>query len=146
MQLIIMQAANKIRLKFEFNDLIDSYASLIYTFLCSYEKLNKEYLHFLGFLCQLAGVSDQRHLTQILAGQVKSLLSCKHCTFFMADRDSQQIFTFVCKLESKRQEPVFEEIRFPMTRHSIVGYVALTGESLLLQVQTVRSLLSWLRC
>ena len=106
-------------------------------FLCSIEKLNQEYFQFLEFLNQLAGVSDPQHLTQILAAQLSSMLSCKHCTFFIADSDSKQIFTYILKQESQKGDPVFEEIRFPMAKGSVVGYVALTGESLLLKVQNV---------
>ncbi len=94
-------------------------------------------MQFLDFLSQLSGVSDPRHLIQILSGQISSLLCCKNCTFFLTDKDNLQIFTFSREQESQEKEPDFQEIRFPMTRETIVGYAALTGESLLLQVQTM---------
>ena len=75
---------------------------------------------------------------RVLAKQAKSLVLCNSCTVYLRDAASQELITFTgrrfVETTGNLKEAILEEIRIPVSRETVAGYVASTGETLRLQV------------
>ena len=101
------------------------------------EDLNRLFSVFLGYLHDLACISDSRQMTQIIAKQASSLVPCIHCKFFVTEKGSQRLVTYIVKESSKitASEEVYEEIHVPISCHTVIGQVAMSGEALHVSVK-----------
>ena len=107
-----------------------------FLFVCRIEKLNNTLSLFQKYLSDLAGATDPRDITQILAQKGSYLLSCQDCTLFLTDMASHQVVKYVKRVSSdvKANVAIFEEIRIPISSDTVVGHVVMSGEALCLSV------------
>jgi len=72
----------------------------------------------------LSSEKDLRKLLGMIAAETRSLLSCDRATLFLVDRPTSQLIFHIVSEEELR------EVRLPLDKQSIAGYVGCTGEIL----------------